>query len=84
LGYNAGYYNLGKYSIAIGYNAGANNTSTASNISINATGAELNNTIANSCRIKPIRVISPTPTTGSDYQLRWNSGTGEIYAVALV
>ena len=61
LGYNAGTYNLGKYSIAIGNKAVAPDISNI--IVLNATGNEFIPTISNGLYIAPIRKLDPPTKT---------------------
>jgi hypothetical protein len=74
IGSFAGFYNQGANSVAIGANAGA--TVQASNsIILNATGANLDQTTANSFTVKPVRAV--TDVTGLK-QLYYDPSTGEI------
>jgi pyrrolidone-carboxylate peptidase len=72
IGVQAGQASQGANSIAIGYNAGRNNQATNS-IVINATGSSIENNIANSLVITPIRTDS-TPTD----VLYYNTTTKEV------
>jgi hypothetical protein len=74
VGYNAGGSNQGINAIAIGRAAGTTNQANNS-IVINATGAALENTTANSVVIKPVRVVNDV--TGF-YQLYYDPTTGEM------
>lgn len=73
IGYSAGYANQGNKAIAIGYQAGYINQSSNS-ITINATNTTLNNTLANSCVIKPIR----NSEGYANQRIHYNSTTGEL------
>jgi hypothetical protein len=71
IGERAGQQDQGDFSIAIGDSAG--NTNQANNsIILNATGAILNQTTANSFTVKPIRQSNAT------YALFYNTSSGEI------
>tara|TARA_E500000075_G_C6996885_1_gene327869 strand:+ start:2713 stop:5040 length:2328 start_codon:yes stop_codon:yes gene_type:complete len=69
IGQQAGETTQGNYAVAIGYEAGTTNQGSNS-ITLNATGASLENTQANSFVIKPVRNIASAniamynPTTG--------------------
>jgi len=54
IGYNAGNNNQGSYSVAIGYGAGQDSQANTS-IIINATGNILNQTVANTFTVSPVR-----------------------------
>ena len=75
IGYNAARYAQGSNSIAFGSLAG-NYQQANNSIILNATGAELNSTIANSLFVKPIRDV--TAESGFTVQLYYNPTTGEI------
>jgi len=83
IGRSAGAYNQGISSIAIGYQAGL--TSQANNtIILNATGATLNQTTANTFTVSPVRSVAGnvgapiiTPPTGF-YFAAYNPTTGEF------
>ena len=77
LGAGAGGSKQGNYAIAIGELAGTTNQA-ANSIIINATGAALENTTANSFVMKPVR--NTGTSGGTALTLRWNSVTGEIFA----
>jgi hypothetical protein len=71
IGYNAGSNTQGQTAVAIGYNAGR--TSQGNNsIILNATGANLNQTTANTFTVKPVRQAS---TANAMY---YDASTGEI------
>jgi len=74
IGGNAGYTGQGANSIAIGFNAGYTNQANNS-IILNATGANLNQTTANTFTVSPVRPV--TDITGLK-QLYYNPSTGEI------
>ena len=77
LGSQAGQYSQGASALALGALAG--NTSQAANsIVINATGAVLNNTTANTCVVKPIRNFGVGPPGAGYGLLAYNTSTGEI------
>ena len=66
-----------KSSVAIGNSAGKTSQKENS-IILNASGAELNNTVANTFTVKPVReVTGATPPSGFK-QLYYNESTGEI------
>ena len=71
IGMQAGETTQADYAVAIGYEAGMTNQA-ANSIVINASGATLNNTTANSLVIKPIRSASGTTT------LMYDATTGEV------
>ena len=75
IGNQAGYTNQGLYSIAIGGNAGVSNQGNNS-IIINASGAQLNRSIASAFFVSPIRAdVSDAGTTGV---MIYNNSTNEI------
>ena len=81
IGYNAGFNSQGASAIAIGNAAGQTNQG-ANSIIINATGALLNNTVASSTVIKPLRTQT-TQGSITNSLLFYNSTSGElVYAVA--
>ena len=71
IGYSAGKTNQGAAAVAIGSDAGFSNQADNS-IIINATGAQLNQTTANTFTVKPIRQAANANA------LFYNSATGEI------
>jgi len=71
IGHSAGETNQGAGSIAIGYNAGSTNQA-ANSIVINAGGLALENTTADSLRIKPIRSAVGTTI------LMYDASSGEV------
>ena len=77
IGYQAGQTLQGGYSVAIGYLAGST-AQGANSIVINATGSILNNTVASSFVIKPIRTTATAAQTGMMF---WNSTTGEVQSI---
>jgi hypothetical protein len=78
VGRNAGNTSQGLSSIAIGENAGY--TSQANNsIILNATGANLNQTTANTFTVKPVRGDSTSNLVGGGFKaVYYNSTTGEF------
>jgi hypothetical protein len=88
LGYNAGLTSQGQSAVAIGYNAGITSQATNS-IILNATGANLNQTTANTFTVKPVRAVTSVtfaaPTAGSIpagfSPMYYNPTTGEIIVV---
>ena len=64
IGNQAGENNQGLSAVAIGTSAGQTNQAEYS-IVINASGSVLNNTVANTCKIAPIRTIGPVAFTGT-------------------
>lgn len=84
MGTGAGQISQGAYAVALGNNAGV--TSQAANsIVINATGSPLNNTVASTCVVKPVRgdvaqagaLTNFIPPTGFDL-VGYNPTTGEF------
>ena len=84
----AGGYQQGAYAVAVGFQAGL--TSQANNsIILNATGANLNQTTANTFTVKPVRaeagVTFAAPTAGSIpagfSPMYYNPTTGEIIVI---
>ena len=73
IGKQAGFLNQGDYAVALGNFAGPNNQA-ANSIVINATGSDLENTVANSCVIAPIRNV----TGSTDPYLFYDDTTGEV------
>jgi hypothetical protein len=75
-------YGQGDYSIAIGYKANANSTSTtngfANTIVLNATNAELNSASASSFYVKPVRQVVNGSLPSGFYNMAYNPTTGEI------
>lgn len=76
IGSNAAIFNQGINSIAIGANAALPNAQPNNSIVLNATGANLNATIANSLFVKPIRDV--TSEAGFTVALYYNPTTGEV------
>jgi hypothetical protein len=79
VGRMAGEFNLGANSVAIGQYANQNTAQAAAlgnNITINATGVELNNTNASSCVIKPVRQ-TPDVTTETN-AVYYDDVSGEL------
>ena len=74
IGYKAGFSTQGSNSIAMGWGAGYLNQGNNS-IILNATGANLNQTTANTFTVKPVRAV--TSITGLK-QLYYDPSTGEI------
>jgi hypothetical protein len=78
IGYNAGSNTQGTSAVAIGYNAGR--TSQGNNsIILNATGANLDQTTANTFTVKPVRGDSTANLTGAGFKgVYYNPTTGEF------
>ena len=76
IGLDAGKTNQGENAVAIGHDAGQTNQA-ATSIVINASGTTLDNTTANSLKIKPVRDVSGSLPSGFK-QLAHNATTGEI------
>ena len=72
IGWSAGKTSQGTNAVAIGYNAGLTNQG-ANSIILNATGAELNQTTANTFTVAPIRNIG-----GTSGVLQYNAATKEV------
>lgn len=72
IGGEAGFINQGTFAVALGYRAGASNQASRS-IVINATGANLNATTANTLIVAPVRSASST-----DGILQYNNTTKEV------
>lgn len=76
IGAYAGFNNLGANSVAIGYSATTSGGSFSNTIVLNATGAALNPSQANSCYIAPIQAIASL-TPGYDL-MGYNAATKEV------
>jgi len=76
IGREAGQNNQREHAIAIGNGAGKTNQSEKS-IIINATGTPLDNSIASTCTIKPIREVAQTVDSSINL-LMYDKSTGEI------
>ena len=76
IGTDAGAYSLGVEAIAIGHGALSGPTAVNNVIMLNATGANINATQANSLFVKPIRDV--TGNASFTVQLYYNPTTGEI------
>ena len=80
LGQSAGIDNQGTEALALGSQAGTLNQA-ATSIVINATGIPLENTVAGTLVVKPVRVATAASLTGAGFvQLYYNAVTGEIAA----
>jgi hypothetical protein len=79
IGSNAGRMSQGVSAIAIGKLAGSVSQASTS-IVLNATGIALENTVSDTCVIKPIRSVATTVPAGFE-PMYWNPTTGEIIVV---
>lgn len=80
VGQSAGISDQGAESVAIGAQAGTVSQA-ATSIVINASGAPLENTVAGTLVVKPVRVDTAAALTGAGFvQLYYNAVTGEIAA----
>ena len=77
IGLLAGYTGQGNYSIAIGREAGKTNQA-ANSIVINATNAILENTVANTFVVKPVRGVAGATLPAGFKQVAYNPTTGEF------
>ena len=83
VGFRSGESNQGNNSVAIGAFAASNTpVGVSGNIVINASGSPLNPVVSSAFYAKPIR-INPSGLSGTQYALRYDGATGEIYAVTL-
>jgi hypothetical protein len=77
IGHWAGQSGQGIQAVAIGFSAGR--TSQGNNsIILNATGANLNQTTANTFTVKPVRNGGSSGLPAGFYQMAYNPTTGEI------
>jgi hypothetical protein len=75
IGHECGFTTQGANAVAVGYRAGYTNQA-ANSIVLNASGAALENTTANSLVVKPVRNVAAATT--DKYPLHYDATTGEV------